>query len=256
MKKYNSLLHGTRQEWDNSRKCFMGGGGSSGGGGGTSTTTQNIPDELKPLATQYTTDAIALSKQPYTPYGGQRYTDFNSAQNTGLDMVQKRAMNGSATVDNAEQNLNQMMSGGANPYLDKMYGRAAEQVQNSVNSNFSAAGRYGSGAQTDVLSQNLGDMATQMYGGAYENDQNRRMAAIGMAPQFGNMEYQDASQLLNAGQIMQDQTQKPMDFQYQQFQEQQNDPYKKLAAMSGVFGSNLGGSSTTQTQQSGGGGGK
>lgn len=240
---------------DKRRKLLMGGGGSS-GGGGTSTTTQNIPDELKPLATQYTSDAIELSNQPYTPYTDKRYTDFNSAQNTGLGMVQNRATNGSATVNNAEQNLNQMIGGGANPYLDQMYGRAAEKVTDSVNSNFSAAGRYGSGAQTDVLSQNLGDLAGQMYGGAYENDQARRMSAIGMAPQFGDLAYKDASQMLNAGQIMQDQAQQPLDFQYQQFQEQQNDPYKKLAAMSGVFGSNLGGSSTTQSTNSGGGGGK
>lgn len=254
MKKYNPILDGTPQAWDNSRKFHK--GGSPSGGNSTSTTTQNIPEELKPLATQYTSDAIALSKQPYTPYTDPRYTDFNSTQNAGLGMVQDRAMNGSATVDNAEQNLNQMIGGGANPYLDAMYGRAAEKVTDSVNSNFSAAGRYGSGAQTDVLSQNLGDLATQVYGGAYENDQARRMQGISMAPQFGDLDYKDASQMLNAGQIMQDQDQKPMDFQYQQFQEQQNDPYKKLAAMSGVFGSNLGGSSSTQSSQPSGGGGK
>lgn len=235
------------------RPCFGGGGGGS--GGGTSTTVQEIPAELKPLASAYTSKAIDLSNKAYTPYSGQRYEDFNSLQNLGLDMTANRALSGSATNANAEANLNSIISGGAtNPYLDAMYGKAANQVANSVNSQFSAAGRYGSGAQADVLGKNLGDLATNIYGGAYENDRARQLQAIGMAPTFGNMAYQDASQLLNAGQIIQDQSQKGLDFDYQQFQEQENDPYKKLAAMAAVFGSNLGGTSKTESTNSGGGG--
>ena len=250
--RYNPILHGHPKAWDECRKEYKGG---NGGGGGTSTTTQEIPSELKPLATEYTNKAIDLSKQGYNPYQGQRYADLNPTQNYGIGMVQNRAINGSNTINNAESNLNQIINGGNyNPYLDQMYGRAANQVANSVNSNFSSAGRYGSGAQNDVLGKNLGDLATNIYGGAYAQDQANRMQAIGMAPQFGNQAYQDASQLLNVGQIQQDQAQNPLDFQYQQYQEAQNLPYKQLAAMSGVFGSNLGSSSTTQSNQSSGGG--
>lgn len=228
----------------------MGGGD---GGGGTSTTTQEIPVELKPLATAYTSKAMGLSDQPFQAYGGQRYEDLNPAQNVGLGMTMNRALSGSQTVSNAEGQLNDMISGGStNPYLDAMYDRAAGKVAGSVNSNFSNAGRYGSGAHTGALTEGLGNMATDLYGGAYEADRGRQMQAIGMAPEFGNLAYQDASQMLNAGQIMQDQEQQNKDFAYQQFQEEQNKPYKDLASMAGVFGSNLGGSSTTQ--QSGGGG--
>ena len=90
-------------------------------------------------------------------------------------------------------------------------------------------------------------MATQMYGGAYEADQGRRMQAIGMAPEFAKQDYQDAGQMMNAGQILQDQSQQNMDYGYEQYQEEQNLPYKQLAAMSGVFGSNLGGASKTSS---------
>ena len=250
--RFNPLLHGTTKSWDEARKPHKGGGG---GGGGTSTTTQDIPAELKPLASAYTTKAIDLGNQSYDPYQGQRYADLNQTQNYGIGMVQNRAVNGSNTINNAESNLNQIINGNNyNPYLDQMYGRAANQVANSVNSNFSSAGRYGSGAQNDVLGKNLGDLATNIYGGAYAQDQANRLNAIQMAPTFGNQAYQDASQLLNVGQIQQDQAQNPLDFKYQQYQEQQNLPYKQLAAMSGVFGSNLGSSSTTQNSQSSGGG--
>lgn len=255
MKTYKNRM--AKKSLDKRRELLMGGGGSGGGGNSTSTTTQNIPEELKPLATRYTSDAIKLSEQPYTSYTDPRYTDLNQTQNLGIGMVQNRALGGSQTNANAEGALNQFIQGGAtNPYLDATYQKAADQVSNSVNSNFSAAGRYGSGAHTDVLSQNMGDLATSIYGGAYNQDRANQMQAIGMAPQFGDLAYKDASQLLNVGQIQQDQAQQPLDFNYQQFQEQQNDPYKKLAAMSGVFSSNLGGSSSTQSSQPSSGGGK
>lgn len=234
---------------DRRRRLYGGGGGSD---STNSITTQDIPEELKPLATRYTKDAIALSDTPYQAYGGQRNADLNAAQYKGLGLTMDRALEGSATNDNAEAAINQFIGGQDNPYLDAAYQNASEQVGDSVNGNFSQAGRYGSGAHTASLTKGLGDVATNIYGGAYEADQGRRLQAAGMAPEFGNLAYQDASQLLGAGQTLQDQDQNNADFAYQQYQDEQNDPYKKLAGMSGVFGTNLGGSSSTQS--SGGGG--
>jgi hypothetical protein len=226
-----------------------------GGGGGDTTTTQEIPAELKPLATAYSEKAMNLGEQSYNPYGGQRYADLNPVQNTGLGMTVDRALQGSQTMNNAEGQLNDVIAGGnTNPYLDAMYNQAAGKVAGSVNSNFAQGGRYGSGAHTGALTEGLGNMATDLYGGAYEADRGRQMQAIGMASDFANQDYQDAGQMMNAGQILQDQQQNNLDFGYEQFQEEQNDPYKKLAAMAGVFGSQPFGSTAKTT--GGGGGGK
>lgn len=225
---------------------------SGGGGGGSSTTVQNIPEELKPLATKYSQDAINLSNQQYTPFQGQRFADLNQTQNLGIEAIQNRALNGSQTINNAEQALNQNIAGGqTNPFLDQMVGRAQDSVRSQFNTGAVNSGSFGNSGLQEQFQKGLGDIASQMYGQAYETDRNRQMQSIGMAQQFGNQAYTDASQLLNAGQLQQDQAQQGLDFNYQQFQEQQNDPYKKLAAMSGVFGSAPGQSSTTT--QSGGG---
>jgi hypothetical protein len=226
----------------------MAGGG---GGGGTSKTVQEIPAELKPLATAYTQKATALADTPYTPYTGQRFADLNGTQLSGLDMIRNRALNGSPTMDNAESSLNGVIAGGSNPYLDAMVNRAQQNVLSNANIAAARSGSFGNSGIAEQAARNMGDVATQMYGQAYDGDQARRMQAIGMAPTFGNAAYQDASQLLNAGQVEQDQAQQGLDFGYQQFQEAQNLPYKNLAAMSGVFGSGLGGTSTT-TQTGGG----
>ena len=241
------------------------GGGS--GGGGTSTTQQNIPDELKPLATKYASDAINLSNQQWQGYGGQRYADMNTTQNLGIGMIQDRALNGSQTIGNAENALNQNIMGGqTNPYLDSLVSKAQGSVADQFNnmtkpqteSAMANSGSFGNAGlnqlmqnQQKAAGQQMGDIASQMYGSAYETDKKRQMQSIGMAPQFGNMAYQDAGQLINAGNMQQDQAQQGLDFNYSQFQDWQNDPYKKLAAMSGVFGSFPGQSSTTTSSGGG-----
>lgn len=266
MNKYNrkkAMIHDGKESWNKCTGLFLGGNG----GGGTSTTTQEIPSELKPLASAYTTKAIDLGNQTYQPYTGQRYADLNQTQNAGLQMVQDRAMNGSQTMGNAENSLNGFINGGnTNPYLDQMVNRAQQSVVDQFNNTTKPqteaamrnSGSFGNSGllqmqqnQQKQAGQQMSDIATNMYGNAYNTDQANKMQAIGMAPTFGNAAYQDASQLLNAGQIQQDQAQNPLDFAYQQSQESQNLPYKQLAAMSGVFGSNLGSTSTTQQSGSG-----
>lgn len=230
---------------------------SGGGGGGDqeSVTKQEIPEELKPLASAYTDKAINLGNQAYNPYTGDRFEDLNAVQGQGLSQTINRAVNGSQTVNNAEQALNQQIQGGqGNPYLDSMVQRAQDSVKSNFNTSAINSGSFGNSGVQEAYGKNLGDVASQMYGQAYDGDQSRQMQAIGMAPQFGNQAYADADQLMNAGQVLQDQSQQDKDFSYQQYQEQENLPYQQLAAMSGVFGSNLGGSASTQS--TGGGGGK
>ncbi|MHB1098644.1 MAG: hypothetical protein ACYCZR_03740 [Burkholderiales bacterium] len=220
-----------------------------GGGGGTTTTTQEIPIELKPLANMYVDQATNYANTPFQSYTDQRFADLNQNQNAGIGMVQDRALNGSQTFDNAESNLNQMMQGGTNPYLDAMVTKAQGSVMSNAGTAMNRSGSFGnSGIQEQALNQ-MGDIANNMYGQQYQFDQGQRMQAVGMAPQFANQPYQDASQLLNAGNIQQQQVQQGLDFGYDQFQQQQDHPLKQMQATSGVINSTKGTSST----QSGGG---
>ncbi len=222
------------------------------GGGGSTTTTQSIPGELKPLAAKYAADATNLSNQAYTPYTGERFAGQNWVQDTGNQMAIKRAANGSATINNAEGQLNNIISGSqTNPYLDQMVNKAQDSVRSQFNTGAVNSGSFGNSGLQEQFQQGLSDTATNMYSNAYNTDKAAQMQGIGMAQQFGNQAYTDAEQITKAGQVYQDQGQQQLDFNYQQFQDQQNDPYKKLAAMSGVFSSGLGG--TSSSKQSGGG---
>lgn len=250
MRKYIAIIHGTPQTWDANRKPHKG------GGGGSSTTTNKIPDELKPLATRYTTEATKLFDQPYQGYEGQRYADMNAMQNAGLGMVANRALGGDALMNAGYANLQDTLSGkymdpATNPYLQKNVQTAMGQAMGNINSQFNRPGAFGSSAHEGVAANQLGNIASQMYGQNYANERANQLQAWNTAPTYGNMAYHDAAQLAAAGQTLQDESQKGLDWQLQQFQEQQDYPYKNLAAAAGVFNSNLGG--TSQTKSSGGG---
>jgi len=266
MKKYNALTDGTPQCWDEQRKPNIGGGSS--GGSGSSTTVPSIPPELKPLANLYVQQATKIGETPFQPYTDQRYADLNQTQNQGIGMVQDRALGGSATMNNAENSLNQFINGGVtNPYLDSLVAKSQRSVVDQFNNMtkpqteaaMQQSGSFGNSGLQSLLQnqqkaagQTMGDIATQMYGNAYNTDQANRMQAIGMAPTFGNAAYTDASQLLNAGNIQQQQDQNNLDFGYNQFQQAQDYPFKQLQATGGVIGQNMG--SQTQSTNSGGGG--
>jgi len=225
---------------------------SGGGGGGTQSTQTSIPEELKPLAKAYASKAMTLGNQAFTPYSSQRYEDFNPTQNQAFGMIQGRAQSGDPTTQMATTALQQNIQGGqTNPFLDSMVQRAQQNVVGQANQAMAGSGSFGNSGVQEQLVKGLGDVSSQMYGQAYDQDKSRQMQSIGMAPQFGNLAYQDAAQLLNVGQMQQNQGQQGLDFNYQQFQEQQNMPYKQLSAMAAPFSSNMGMNQTTT--QSGGG---
>lgn len=240
-----------------------------GGDGGSSTSTSQIvyPDELKPLLKNVSSLSTQLANKDWQAYDGQRYADLNDTQKQALQMVRDRAANGSALMDTANQSLTGLLQGGqTNPYLDDMVSRAQQSMVDSYNLTTAPqqahaqamSGSFGNSglqqmqlAQQNQLQQNLGGIATQMYGDAYNTNQANQLAALGMAQSYGNQAYTDADKLLSAGDVLQNQQQNNLDFGYEQYLQQQDDPYRKLQAMTGVLNGSAG--STTTTNQSGGG---
>ena len=80
----------------------------------------------------------------------------------------------------------EMLSPDSNPWLKGMYEDAAGAVRGQVNSQFAGAGRYGSGANQEVLGKNLGSLANTMYGGAYQQGLGQMLSASMMGDQLTN----------------------------------------------------------------------
>lgn len=236
-----------------------------GGGGGKSTTSQGLDPRLYPLVDTFTSQAQQVANTPWQGYTGDRFAGMNSDQTQALDMIRQQA--GSGVQGQAESALGSFLQGGQeNPYLTQQIQKAQAETADAYNRQVRPnqvmqavqSGSFGNATLMDAqakqdsqLQQNLGDIASSMRFNAYNTDQANKMQALGMSPAIQQAGYTNAGQLLNAGNLQQNQAQDKADFQYQQFQDQQNDPYKKLQAMSGVFGTP--GFQTQTTTQSGGG---
>ncbi len=218
-----------------------------GGGGGTSTTRAVIPKELKGAATALSNIAQQVGNTPFQQYGGTGVVGLNDTQQSAMDMIQQRAANGSPIMDTANSTLTSMLQGGqTNPYLDGMVQKAQDSVMSNMNSAYANSGSFGNAGLQQQTGQALGDVASQMYGNAYNTDRANQMQALGMAQSYGNQTYTDAGQLMNAGNTAQNNAQDQADFGYQQYLNQQNYPLQQLSALSGALSGQMG-SQTTQT---------
>ena len=238
--------------------------GDGGGGGGKQTTSQGLDPRLYPLVDTFTSQAQQVANSPWQGYTGNRFAGMNSDQTQALDMI--RQQSGSGVQGQAEGALGQFLQGGQeNPYLTQQIQQAQTETADAYNRQVrpnqvmqaQQSGSFGNANVMDAqakqdsqLQQNLGNIASSMRFNAYNTDQSNKMQALGMSPSIQQAGYTNAGQLLNAGNLVQGQQQDQADFQYQQFQDKQNDPYKKLQAMSGVFGTP--GFQTQTTTQSGG----
>jgi len=203
-------------------------------GGGSTSTSTTAPIDRKYIGAGQSA-ALNWLNSEYGPYG---IPDLSGATRAGISGMQAQApintaflnsaggaasnfANGSYVGSNpAYGYLGGMAAGGAtNPYLDATYNRAAGQVRDSLDSQFEGAGRYGSGMHQYDMGDALNNLATQLYGGAYDANQNRALQAgstlgtiaqgerqqqisgIGLAPSIVSGQIGNNQALLSAGQV-------------------------------------------------------
>lgn len=158
-----------------------------------------------------------------------------------------------ASTQNALNDLTKNLGNTAAGMRMQDYTTQQGLAENQINRNMQTS-QYNTGMADAALgrSQQNNQFNSNMANDYATRNDQLKSQYLNLAPTYANQAYTDADQLMKVGQMYQDNNQQNLDFEYQKWTEQQNDPYKKLAAMSGVFGSGLG--NTTNTKQSGGGG--
>jgi hypothetical protein len=234
------------------------GGGKGGGGGGSSTVTQKA-DPWAP-AQPYLQDIMQSAQDWYKSDAGKNYfpdstsVPLSADTQAALEQIRSRATAGSPVMDAANTNALDTIQGkyldpASNPYLQKTYDDAAGAANSSVNSAFSSAGRYGSGAHTGVLADKNNQLANQIYGGNYQQERSRQTAMSALAPSLAAGDYNDANALLGAGNIQQQQSANDLQDQINRFNFGQNMPLERLGGYNSLlqgFGGLGGSSSSTQ----------
>lgn len=245
---------------------------SKGGGGGSTSTVQKADpwSGLQPYLSQLYQSAGNWFNQPGPSYyPGQTVAGQAPETEAALQMGTQRALAGSPNVAAAQQqNLNTI--GGqylnSNPYLNDMYQSATQplvsQFRNAVApslaSQFSSAGRFGSGAHQQALTsaeqplaQGLASAASSIYGGNYENERARQQAATMAAPSLAQADYTNLDKLMGIGQYRQQTAQDLINANIQRYNYGQNQPLDKLQALNALLqGGQAYGTKTGETQTS------
>jgi hypothetical protein len=166
-------------------------------GTSTSSTQTNAPPAwAQPLFSQSATEAQNLynSGAGGNTYAGSTVSPLSDTTMTGIGSLATAGSNtntagtrplyqgiGASAVgpSYSEQNLSRIASGADNPYfeqaLEGQLGKTASQVQ----SQFSGAGRYGSGANVGALTDSLGGIRSSALSNQWNQDIQNRLAASG-----------------------------------------------------------------------------
>ncbi|MGH6933293.1 MAG: hypothetical protein ACREEE_12775 [Dongiaceae bacterium] len=242
--------------------------------GGDSTTTQ----KSEPWSAQkpYLQDVFAEAQRLYRAPGPGYFSNptvapISPERDLALRAQAARAMQGSPLTAYGGQELGRILGGGylnANPYLQGAIDAASQGAARNylsaivpgIDSSYSLAGRYGSGAHQSAhenaqraLAGQLGGIASNLAYQDYGAERANMMAALGMAPQFAMQDYADIGQLDAVGRAREAMAQALLDDQIARWNFAQQQPLDKLQQYAGLVQGNYGGTITTTTPSSGGG---
>ena len=145
----------------------------------------------------------------------------------------------------------QYLNPGTNPYLNATYdqaaGKVAQQYSTAIAPGLAAgaqrAGQFGSSAMNEAmlmsqgqLGSTLNDLATNIYGGNYQQERGRQLGALQMMPQTMQAAYLPSQALMGVGAQKQEQTQAELDAAYANAIAKSEYPFALLSG----FGSALG----------------
>lgn len=219
--------------------------GDGGGGGNTpADTTQVQTQELPEWARGYAKDLLAkgqaltdISKNPYQTYGGDRTADFSNLQKQSFAQAGPQGF---------QSTVGQYMSPYIQNVLDNQIASSNRGYDISAMNEQAKAtqqGAFGGGRQAIMQAENE----------RARNSANQAITAKGLQDAFSGATGQyntGLQQLSTLGGQQQAQRQSELDVPYQEFLNQQNQPYKQLSYMSDLIrGTPLGMQSSNQVYQ-------
>jgi hypothetical protein len=213
------------------------------GGGGTNTISQTtLPAWLQP----YMTDALTAGQQLYQAggpvyYQGQQVANLTPEQLAGISQTENVASTPSASQGaqsaNRFETSGALLNPSANPYLQGTFNQAANAVQSQLASEFAGAGSNVINS-LPVQADEMNNLATQLYGGAYNQGLQTMTQASALAPGIDQGAYLPGQMLEQAGGTLQNQSQNDINAAMQAYNYNSTLPMNMLSWYSGLLGQN------------------
>ncbi len=275
--------------------------------GGSSTTTTGTPQWQSPYLQDVYQMSQGLSRQPITAYPGSTVAGFSPQQQAAQFATTNRALQGSPLLGSAQAQNLMTMGGGymqsptiqgdyfktptisgqylnpqTNPWLSKTFEMSAKDVTDKyqqgifpqIKSAAMGTGAYGGSRQgvaegiaSGKFAEELSDLATKIYGPAYEAERQRQEAAYGMergfqegaygaergyqqaamqfAPTLAEADYADISKMAAVGEEQQSMQQALIDDAIKRWEFSQLEPWQRLGMYSNLITGDVGGITTS-----------
>jgi len=240
-------------------------------GGGSQTVYQKLDPTQAPFVEYGLEEAQRLYEGGMPTYfPDQTYVGASEQTRTALDAAQNRAAMGNPLVPAAQQQFLNTIQGdytsATNPYFQNRFQTASDAATqsffdavNQINSQASMAGRYGSGAQNDLIDRATGQLATTLSDTAgalafdnYNQERARQLATAQGAPAMAATDYDDINKMMQLGQIGEGYQELALKDSINRFNFQQGLPGAQLQQyLSAAYGAPLG-TVTTQPVSRGG----
>jgi hypothetical protein len=159
----------------------------------------------------------------------------------GTNMIQNQGLSPEL------KSLYEQAQGDQNPYLQSILDTNNRRIGDRVNSSVSGAGRYGSGAHTDIMTRALAESADPLLAQDYTRRQQQMQdIATGglqragqwaqLMPSLDEARLAGAQGLFGIGQFMQERAQSGLNDQIKLYNAQQSYPWEQLLRMNAVAG--------------------
>ena len=219
----------------------------------TTTTSQEPSEFIRPYfqqAIDYGQDLFESQTPQYFPEA--TYTGFAPQTETALQLAQARAIGGNPLLGSAQTEVNNILSGNylsptSNPFLQGVANQVADNVTSQVQSQFSRAGRLGSGANQEILAKQLADSQNRLFADNFAAERQSQFDAVQLAPQLAQADYDDISRLGQVGAAREDLEMAKLQDAIGRFDFEQQRPFLKLREYLGTLGANVP-TTTAQTQ--------
>ena len=202
------------------------------GGTRTVNTTTNVPAFAEPFFKRGLDEALNVFETPTEFFPASTVVAQSPETQLALSAQRERALAGSPLTQQAQDYTSSVLSGdflGPNPFFNAVFDPAARAVEDRVLSQMSRAGRLGSGAETDILSRNLADLAGNIAFNQYGAERARQQQAAAQAPAMADLDFADLSRLGQVGAAREAQQAAELQDQIRRFEFQQQIPSQKLA---------------------------
>lgn len=190
------------------------------------------------------------------PFPGSTVVPFSPFTEQALGATASRAQQGSPVTRAAQGNVAATLQGdfldpASNPWLSRTFDLAANKLRSGLDSQFASSGGYGGSLHEGARAEQLGDLATRLYGGNYDAERQRQMQANVFAPQLANQDYFDFGQLANVGGAYEKQAGNYLSDAMGRYDFYQQQPFNRLQQFFGIANPVAGTGGTTNATQTG-----